>query len=90
VFFISTIPVCLVPHDGMMFSYTSCFMAGDQHLTIAYVVPVRPSAFWGFFAFMALQKSSNEGGDSKIVDSSVCTVDALGVSVMAFQIVSVR
>jgi len=52
------------------------------------VVPVSPPAFlWGF-AFMALQKSSNDGGHLKREDSTVWTLDAFGTSVMAVLIVS--
>ena len=82
--------ISLVPQDGMMLSYTSCFIAGDQHLTIVYVRPVNHPAFLCGFALMALQKSSNDGGVLNREDRSVWTVGALGTSVMAIQIVSVR
>jgi len=82
--------ISLVPQDGMMLSYTSCFIAGDQHLTIVYVRPVSPPAFLCGFALMALQKSSTDGGVLNREDRSVWTVGALGTSVMAIQIVSVR
>ena len=55
-----------------------------------YVVPVRPPALLCGLEFMAEQKSSKEGGDSNMRESSVCMVCLFGVSVIAVQMISVR